>query len=102
MRKLKQFEDLVIEDLKNNPKYLQYFIKESLKDYKETNDITSFLKDLKYIAEAKKGSLTNISKEISCTRQTLYNIFNNKNFTFNNFQKLLASLDMNVSFNFKH
>ncbi|MCP4482844.1 MAG: hypothetical protein GY817_08945 [bacterium] len=76
MKKYNNFEDLIITDLKSNKKYLNFFIKQSIKDFQETQNLAAFLKDLKYIAEAKKGSITNISRESGITRQTLYNIFN--------------------------
>ncbi|MCP4481754.1 MAG: helix-turn-helix transcriptional regulator [bacterium] len=98
MKKYNNFEDLVITDLKSNKKYLDFFIKQSIEDFQKTQDLPSFLKDLKYIAEAKKGSITNISRESGITRQTLYNIFNNKNFTFQNFQKLLNTINVHINF----
>jgi len=94
-------EEICVKSLKQDKKYLDFFIQESIKEYQKTKDLENFLKDLKYIAEAKKGSLQQVAKETHMTRQTLYNIFNNKNFTFSNFTKLLNVVDININFNSK-
>ncbi|MDR0675975.1 MAG: hypothetical protein LBF97_02920 [Elusimicrobiota bacterium] len=96
--KLITFDDVVLDTLKKNPEYLEAFIKNSIEEYKITKNLQLFLRDIKLISLAKKGGISNISKKASIDRKTIYNIFDNKNFSFNNFSKFLNILDIDITF----
>ncbi|MDR0676048.1 MAG: hypothetical protein LBF97_03290 [Elusimicrobiota bacterium] len=97
-KQLTKYDKFIADDLKDNQEYLQYFIKMTIKRYQRTKNLKTFLRNLKLISIAQKGGINQISKETSVARKTLYNIFDNKNFTFNNFSKLLNTLDIEINF----
>jgi probable addiction module antidote protein len=70
MRKLRKFEDALLEDLKDT-RYAQTYLSVALEEYEKDKEVAAFLTALRDVAEA-KGGLTKLAKKTHLNRQSLY------------------------------
>jgi probable addiction module antidote protein len=70
MRKLRNFKEALLEDLKD-PKYAQTYLSVALEEYEKDKDVSSFLLALRDVVEA-KGGITKLAEKTHLNRQSLY------------------------------
>jgi probable addiction module antidote protein len=71
------FNEDFVKRLKNNPKFLKSFVRETIKQYEKDDDFGMFLEAIKTVAIATEG-MTKISKKTNVKRDTLYKAFSQK------------------------
>ena len=91
----KNFDDLVIERLREDNELLDLYIKNSIQKFKETQDLNIFLFNLKCIVEA-QGGMTSLSRKTKISRPGLYKMFEKKNFKLDYFLNVLHAIGLNL------
>ena len=71
MKKLRNYRDALIEDLRNNPEEAGAYLEAALDEYEEDKNIEALLLALRTVAEA-KGGISALAKRINMNRQSLY------------------------------
>jgi probable addiction module antidote protein len=96
-KKLQDFRDYVVEDLKKHPETIPVYLEVSLEEYEKDGDIAALLLAIRTIAEA-KGRISDLARETHLSRQNLYKIFSNKvSPRFNTLTAILRSLGFTLS-----
>jgi probable addiction module antidote protein len=63
-------DELILEDLKNDPEACDLYLESALEEYKENSNIQVLLSALRHISEAK--GITKVAKEAGLSRETFY------------------------------
>ncbi len=77
-KKTRNFEEMIIEDFKKDPKLLKEFKISIAKDYKKDKDIKAFKECLKLVIRAQRGLATKIAKQANVDRGNIYKILSSK------------------------
>ena len=79
MNKIKvyDFEERLIENLKNDPKYLKGFKNYIIKEYKKDRDLKSLKANLSVILKAQRN-ISKLSKETKLSRANIYRILSSE------------------------
>ena len=75
--KVYDFEERLIENLKNDPKYLKGFKNYIIKDYKKDRDLKSLKANLSVILKAQRN-ISKLSKETKLSRANIYRILSSE------------------------
>ncbi|MEI8295697.1 MAG: addiction module antidote protein [Alphaproteobacteria bacterium] len=70
MRKLRNFQDMLLEELKD-PETAQAYLSVALEEYEQDKDVSAFLMALRDVAEA-QGGLTKLAQKTHLNRPSLY------------------------------
>jgi DNA-binding phage protein len=70
---LTDFKENFAKELRKNPKKLDYFIKDSVEQYKKDDDFNIFLENLRVATMAVE--MSKVSKKVKVTRDALYKSF---------------------------
>ena len=90
-----QHDDFVVEQFKEDPKFLKISLERSFANYIETGDKSYFLYVLQQAAKSR--GVSTVAKESKLSRQYLYEIFSEKsNPTLENFNLILKSLGLKL------
>lgn len=76
MRKLRNFNEGLLEDLKDQ-KYAQVYLSVALEEYEKDRDASSFLMALRDVTEA-RGGITQLAEKTHLNRQNLYKSLSSK------------------------
>lgn len=75
--KVYDFEERLIENLKNDPKYLKGFKNYIIKEYKKDRDLKSLKANLSVILKAQRN-ISKLSKETNLSRANIYRILSSE------------------------
>lgn len=75
--KVYDFEERLIENLKNDPKYLKGFKNYIIKEYKKNRDLKSLKANLSVILKAQRN-ISKLSKETKLSRANIYRILSSE------------------------
>ena len=75
--KVYDFEERLIENLKNDPKYLKDFKNYIIKEYKKDRDLKSLKANLSVILKAQRN-ISKLSKETKLSRANIYRILSSE------------------------
>ncbi|MBO7431849.1 MAG: helix-turn-helix domain-containing protein [Elusimicrobia bacterium] len=75
--KVYDFEERLIENLKNDPKYLKGFKNYIIKEYKKDRDLKSLKANLSVILKAQRN-ISKLSKETKLSRANIYRILSSE------------------------
>jgi probable addiction module antidote protein len=90
--KYRNFNEVIIEHLREDPKFADEFLDFSLKEFKKDGDEKTLLLSLKQIAIA-KGGFTELSRKTGFSRESLYKTLSaNGNPKFSTLRIILESL----------
>src|SRR5476651_1797541 len=76
MRKLRNFKEGLLEDLKDK-KYAEVYLSVALEEYEKDRDASSFLTALRDVTEA-RGGITQLAEKTHLNRQNLYKSLSSK------------------------
>jgi probable addiction module antidote protein len=68
---LRNYRDVLIEELRNNPEEAKSYLEVALDEYEEDGNSEAFLLALRTVAEA-QGGIAVLAKKIDMSRQSLY------------------------------
>ena len=71
------FTEMVIQELKNDPKYLKDFKNYIIKEYKKDRDLKSLKANLSVILKAQRN-ISKLSKETKLSRANIYRILSSE------------------------
>jgi probable addiction module antidote protein len=74
MVRYRTFDEVLVEQLQEDPEFAQLYLKGSLEKYEKNKDAFYLLHSLKCIAKARVG-MTELSRKSGLSRQSLYRIF---------------------------
>ena len=95
--KFPSFDDLLVEEFKNDPSLAKETIAEELAEYEKTGDIRYLLMTLNLVAKAK--GWTQLEKETGLSRPTLYSVLSGKSTPkIDTLQSILKALGFGISF----
>lgn len=77
MRKLRKFNDTVIENLQNK-EYARTYLEVALEEYSKDHDTRAFFLALRDVAEA-QGGLSKLAEHTNLNRSNLYGILSGQN-----------------------
>ena len=92
-----KYEDFLIEDLKENPKEAELYLKSALKEYQEHKDDRVLLLALNHIAKVR--GISAVAKDTHLTRQTIHRALSPKgNPRFSTLTSIIHSLGYSLTF----
>ncbi len=95
---LRNFDELINEHLKANPKFADDFLKLALEEYRKDGDEKTLLIALRQVALA-KGGFSKLAQETGLSRENLYTTLSEKgNLRLNTFKIILENLGYALSF----
>lgn len=93
----RKFADYHIEQLKNNPKEAEQYLKIALGDYFKDGNKEAFYQALEDVVKANVG-ISQLAKETSLNRQNLYKIFSGKTSPrLETIENILASVGFTIT-----
>jgi probable addiction module antidote protein len=96
MKKIRQFDDYLIESLKK-PQEARAYLNVALEEYAKDHDSEAFLLALRDVAAA-RGGLTNLAKKTKLNRQNLYRALSNQgNPQLDTLSSVLSALGLRLS-----
>ncbi len=92
------WDNFIAEKLKKDGELLEMYIRDTITQFRKDGDIDLFLLALKHTIDAKYG-MTNTSKKIDISRQSLYNFFKEgSNPKLKTFKKVLYEVGIELDF----